>query len=253
APTDPEVEAAVAQVIQRGDFLGQTHRVSQGQQEDGCPNAEPARAGGDSRPKEKGSRSYRRDGSRSPWGSKVAFGQPDAVEAQGFLRLPRPQRLVKRLPLRPAFPEVAFHHQPDVHTRCPSASSLSPSLPGGCVNPQSIHSRGSQQCPPGKHTGCVLSQQLPEHADSIYSHPYVVKVPSMRGVVMASARRSCTLRARAALRRRWLMVRMFRSMTWLSAGLSSAWSSCSSWFRRRCCIRRMSFRVEHALNRATRH
>jgi hypothetical protein len=28
APTNPEVEAAVAQVIQRGDFLCQTHGVS---------------------------------------------------------------------------------------------------------------------------------------------------------------------------------------------------------------------------------
>jgi hypothetical protein len=136
APTDPEVEAAVAQVIQRGDFLGQTHRVSQGQQEDGCPNAEPARASGDRRRQEQGGRSYRRDGSRSPWGSKVAFGQPDAVEAQGLCRLRRRERLVKRLPLRAAFPEIAFHHQPDVHTRCPSASRVSPALPRGCVHAQ---------------------------------------------------------------------------------------------------------------------
>src|SRR4029453_8229394 len=181
APTDPEVEAAVAQVIQRGDFLGQTHRVSQGQQEDGCPNAEPAPWGGGSRRQGQRSRFYRKDGSRSPWGSKVAFGQPDAVEAQGFCRLRRRQRLVKRLPLRPAFPEVAFHHQPDVHTRCPSASSLPPSLPGGGGNSQSLPIRDSEECPPATLTGRVLSQQLPARADSLYSHPYVVKVPSRRG------------------------------------------------------------------------
>src|SRR4029453_1474840 len=198
APTDPEVEAAVAQVIQRGDFLGQTHRVSQGQQEDGCPNAEPARAGGDSRRQEQRSRSYRRDGSRSPWGSKVAFGQPDAVEAQGFCRLRRRQRLVKRLPLRPAFPEIAFHHQADVHTRCPSASSLPPSLPGGCVNAQRLPIRGSQQCPPGTLTGLVLSQELPERADSIYSHPYLVQGPSMRGGVQ---KRCSILRLQRLVRR----------------------------------------------------
>src|SRR4030095_7584839 len=181
APTNPEVEAAVAQVIQRGDFLGQTHRVSQGQQEDGCPNAEPTRASGDRRRQEQRGRSYRRDGSRSPGGTKVAFGQPDAVEAQGFCRLRRRQRLVKRFPLRPAFPEVAFHHQPDVHTRCPSASSLPPSLPGGCVHAQSLPIRDSEACPPATLTGRVLSQQLPARADSLYSHPYVVKVPSRRG------------------------------------------------------------------------
>src|SRR6185436_7833810 len=42
--------------------------------------------------------------------------------------------------------------------------------------------------------------------------------------VMVSAIRSCQPRARVAFRRSWIMVRMFRSMTLDSAGLSWSWS-----------------------------
>ena len=97
APADAELHPAVADLVQRGDLFGDTHRVGQGQQEH--RRAQPDSPGA--------ARDGAGNGDRRgqyPGGTEMVLGQPDRLDAQllGFIH--QPERLFERLVFAGAVP-----------------------------------------------------------------------------------------------------------------------------------------------------
>ena len=105
---DPEVEAALADVIDRRDLLGDAQRVAQRQHRHCRSHAHPASPGRD----RAGHLERRRD-HRAPR-SEVDLAEPDAVEAPRLGRLRERERVSKRSDL--VHPTTHFlDEDPDVH------------------------------------------------------------------------------------------------------------------------------------------
>jgi hypothetical protein len=107
-PTDPELEASLADVIERRDLFGDPERMIQGQDAHGGADAKPARARGDR------ARDLQRGGDDRPHRVEVDLAEPDAIDAQRLGALRRLEGLAERGRLAEPLSHL-FDEDPEVH------------------------------------------------------------------------------------------------------------------------------------------
>src|SRR5438105_4211360 len=117
AAADAEVEAALAQLIDRGDFFGDTEGMRERQHDHGHADPNPVGSGG-----HEGREIHRRGLHRAPR-VEVDLTEPHAVEAPRFAGLRQLQRLGERGGLAGA-PAPLLHEDADVHEYPPVAPTI---------------------------------------------------------------------------------------------------------------------------------
>ena len=109
AAADAELEAALANVIDSGHFLGYAKWVAQGQHVHGHAHPQPLGAGCYRCRHDDGRREHR------PGRVEVQFGQPDAVQTHLFRRVDHSEALLKCLGFGDASSIAKFHECAKVH------------------------------------------------------------------------------------------------------------------------------------------
>src|SRR2546427_7559542 len=123
-PANAQIQTALADVVQGRHLLRQAHGMAERHDQHRCPHPDTGRSGGYSGGDDQGGGHDRRNSAPTFWGGKVAFGQPDPVEAPRLGVCCSGEGFLESLFLRLTCPVVTFHHESNVHQRPSSSSPL---------------------------------------------------------------------------------------------------------------------------------
>src|ERR1700730_3136208 len=132
AAADAELEAALADVVDGRDFLGDAQGVVQGKDLDGCAHADSPRAGGD------GARHLERGGDHRARRGEMDLAEPDTVDSPGLGPVGLLEDVPERRDLIRSVTDL-LDKDPEMHAGC---------LPGRYSPPARTQSRGQPAAGP---------------------------------------------------------------------------------------------------------